>query len=218
MEVSIIGLILQKDVMKKTTRSRIIEYMQALKAVTATDLARFFKITAGDARHHLTSLEDEGVVTVVDVQVHGRGRPTQVYRLSREITGHNLGGISSAILDAWIGNMPPESRENVYQKIASSFTSMYSKPCGSLTQRLAGAIHQLNEMKYQARWEAYVDSPRILITYCPYSLLLPEHPEICQIDACILCNLVGQSVRQIAMTGTNENGDKHCVFRVTQST
>ncbi len=191
--------------------------MQSKKGVTAAELARVFKITSGDARHHLTSLEDEGVITVVDVLVKGRGRPTQIYRLSQELTRHNLSSLTQAVLEAWLGNMPENGREEAYHKIANRIVSACSHAKGSLTQRLATSINQLGVMNYQARWEAHIDAPRIIITYCPYAALLPDHPEICRIDEIVVGDLVGQSTRQIAMIGKNETGDKQCIFRINPS-
>ena len=188
--------------------------MQFKKLVTATELARAFKITSGDARHHLTSLEDEGVVTVVDTRVQGRGRPSQLYRLSREITRHNMEALMGAVLKVLLEGVTEDSREIVFQKISACLVTEGIQPKGNLTQRLASSVRHLNEMNYEARWEAHIDAPRILITYCPYSAIVSDHPEICQVDAIVIGDLLGQPVRKISMIGKNETGDKQCIFRI----
>jgi predicted ArsR family transcriptional regulator len=200
--------------MKRTTRYRLIEYIRLKKVVSAAELARVLKITAADARYHLASLEDEGVVVVVDTRVQGRGRPTQWYRLTREINRHRLDALTSAVLNVWLGGATEAERDGTLNKIAAYLTAGCNQPGGALTQRLAYTIHHLNEMNYLARWEAHIEAPRILITHCPYALIVTGHPEICRMDAYLIKNLLGQPVRKISSMGKCATGEFSCVFRL----
>jgi predicted ArsR family transcriptional regulator len=204
--------------MKKTTRYRLIEYIRAKKVVSAAELGRVFTITAADARYHLASLEDEGVVVVVDTRVQGRGRPTQLYRLTRDINRHHLGALTSAVLNVWLTGMTEASRDGALNEIATYLTAGCHPPDGNLTQRLAYAVRHLNEMNYLARWEAHIEAPRILITHCPYALTVSDHPETCRMDAFVIKNLLGSPVTQITTMGKSTTGEFHCVFRLDLET
>jgi predicted ArsR family transcriptional regulator len=201
--------------MKRTTRYRLIEYMRDKKGVSAAELARILKITCADARHHLGCLEDEGVVVMVETRPQGRGRPTQLYRLSSDINRHNLGALTSAILNVWLAEISEYELESAYNKIAAYLTSGLSVPNRNLTQRLTNAIRNLNGMNYVARWEAHVDAPRILITHCPYASVVSERPDICRVDAYVIGKVLGQSVVKISAPRNRFGEDAHCVFRLT---
>jgi predicted ArsR family transcriptional regulator len=201
-------------IMKRTTRYRLIEYIRVKKVVSAAELARVLKITAADARHHLASLEDEGVVVVVDTRVQGRGRPTQLYRLTRDINRHYLDALTSAVLKVWLGGVTEVEREGALRKIAASLTAGWNQPGGNLTQRLTYTVRHLNEMNYLARWEAHIESPRILIMHCPYALMVKDHPETCRMDVFVINNLLGQPVTQISTMGRCTTGELQCIFRL----
>lgn len=200
--------------MIRTTRRRLIEYIREKKIVSASELANVFKITASDARHHLASLEDEGVVVMMDTRVHGRGRPTQMYRLSSDINRHNLDALAGAILTVWYKVVKENRREDILNQIAIYLTAGCTQPKGNLTQRLANAVRQLNGMNYLARWEAHLEAPRILISHCPYAKVVQQHPETCQMDAFVIRKVLGQSVTRISTMDDPYTGEKQCIFRI----
>jgi len=202
--------------MKKTTRNRLIEYMRVKKVVSAAELARIFKISAGDARHHLACLEDEGVALMVDTKIQGRGRPTQLFGLAQDVSRNNLDALTNAIMKVWLCSIPDNGREAEFYKIAASLTEGCHPPEGNLSQQLAYAIRCLNEMNYLARWEAHIDAPRILIRHCPYASVVADHPETCHIDAFVIGKVLGQSVTWISSEGKNEVGNMKCIFRLEE--
>jgi predicted ArsR family transcriptional regulator len=198
--------------MKKTTRYRLIEYMKAKKTASTVELAHVLKITASDARYHLASLENEGVVVVVDTRMQGRGRPTQIYMLSKELNRHNLDGLTRAILDVWLPSLQEDKRNADLLKIGMYMITGINKPEGNLTQRLTSAIRYLNNKNYVARWEAHINAPRILITHCPYALVAPKHPEICQIDGFLIGEIIGQAVSRISSVVEKNPSQVQCIF------
>ena len=198
----------------KTTRNRLTEYMQAKRVVSTVELARVLKLSAADIRHHLTSLEDEGVVQVVSTHVHGRGRPTLLYGLTSEMNRHNLDGMANAVLSEWLVGLTEEKQDAAFDNIASRLLEGYPLPDGNLTQRLTRAVRQLYDMNYHARWEAHITAPRILITHCPYASVIAKHPETCRIDKLILGKILSLPVSQISKQEKNERGEVHCVFRL----
>jgi predicted ArsR family transcriptional regulator len=84
----------------------------------------------------------------------------------------------------------------------------------NLIARLNTTISQLNELNYQARWEASPEGPRVMLSHCPYAAILSENPELCQMDASILKTRLNQNVDQIAKLERGPQGMPHCVFLI----
>ncbi|MEK6220665.1 MAG: hypothetical protein N2D54_00260, partial [Chloroflexota bacterium] len=81
-----------------------------------------------------------------------------------------------------------------------------------LTYKLGEAVDRLNELKYRAHWEAHSDGARIIFGQCPYAEIIGEHPELCQMDAELLNNLIHSSVRQESKIAYYPLGPHKCVF------
>jgi predicted ArsR family transcriptional regulator len=72
----------------------------------------------------------------------------------------------------------------------------------------------LNELEYQARWEAHARSPRIILGNCPYKGIIEEHPELCQMDVYLLENLTGEKAAQLSKLEKTPQGLPVCAFAV----
>ena len=68
----------------------------------------------------------------------------------------------------------PEERRAALRRIAMRIGRQPSG-AGNLTQRLNACVHLLNEMNYQARWEARSSGPRLVFSHCPYATILPSN-------------------------------------------
>jgi predicted ArsR family transcriptional regulator len=86
----------------------------------------------------------------------------------------------------------------------------------NLTLRLYRATEILNQRHYQARWEAHPDAPRLLLMHCPFSAILEEHPEMCQLDAYLIERLTGAPAEQTAKRIKDPSGLRYCKFRIGQ--
>jgi predicted ArsR family transcriptional regulator len=73
-------------------------------------------------------------------------------------------------------------------------------------------------MRYQARWEAHADAPRLTLGHCPYAAILPEHPELCALDAALLETLLGAPATQVAKLARDGRGGMYCLFVIAVST
>lgn len=195
-------------------RRRIIEYIQVKRVASAAELGRALHITPADARHHLASLEVDGVVRIVDTRVSGRGRPTQLYRLIIDLNRNNLDALAKVILKEWLAELPVEKKEAALKRIATDLLQNISTPEGNLTQRLTRAVRQMIGLNYQARWEAHMNSPRILVTHCPYALMVKEYPDICRVDELLIGKLIGLPIELISRLKENEFGEMQCIFRL----
>ena len=192
------------------TRQQIIDYLQVNRMATSIELSHALKVTSANIRHHLKLLEAAGAVEVVGKQpVRGRGRPMKIYSLTENTLDHNLKELSSALLKTLVENssQPEEQIAIIAQNILGEYQA-----APNIHTRLNRAVEQLNELRYQASWEASPRGPRIILRNCPYAVIVAEHPELCRMDVALLTQLLDQPVNQIAKLERNPDGTPHCTF------
>lgn len=202
-----------------STRKLILDYLQIKPFATAAELSHALKMTTANVRHHVNVLMEEGAVEVIAQQPpQGRGRPAHLYNLTQQAHRHNLDGLASAMLKTYLSNKAPEYQSASLKQIAKNMASTANlKPATSLPQRLFQAVHRLNEMGYQTRWEAHSEAPHLILGHCPYAAILPEHPELCQLDSYLIEELLGVPASQAKKLAQDLRGARYCLFIVGKS-
>ena len=196
----------------KSTRQRLLDILKNRPNTTTAELSRALQLTQADVRHHLSNMVDEGLVVATGYQRGGRrGRPARKFSIATATLKDNFDLLSSALLAVSLQNLSPPDRMVFLRDVAVKLAGEHASG-GPLAQRLAGAVVRLNELGYQARWEAHADAPRLILEHCPFASLLPKHPELCQLDACLLENLLKEPVAQIESLAHEDGG--HCIFLV----
>ncbi len=199
--------------MKPTTRLRILDYLRKQQTASALELSRALGMTRANIRHHLVVLEMNDLVEVVGQRQQGRGRPENVYGLSRRVLGDSLDELASALLGEWLGRLPEEEREAGLRSLAGRLASGSEGTWdGTLVRRLAETVRFLNAHHYQARWEAGAAGARVILGHCPFLAIVDKHPELCQMDAFLLERCLGQRVVQRSKLERQASGILQCVF------
>jgi predicted ArsR family transcriptional regulator len=202
--------------MRATTRERILDYLRKQQTASVRELSRAMVMTGANIRHHLAVLESNGLIEVVRQYREGRGRPVNVYGLSRRVLGDGFEQLAGATLKVWLNNAPVEVREAGLKALAVKLVGTTKLDLEILLpRRLTRAVELLNELHYQARWEAGADGPHIILGYCPYSAIIAEHPELCRMDAFLLEQRTGLPVDQTVKLQTGAKGYPFCIFRIT---
>ena len=203
--------------MKPTTRQRILDHLRKQQTTTVRELSHALEMTGANIRHHLAMLESNDLVTVVGQRREGRGRPVNIYRLSRRVLGDGLDKLASAMFDTWLRPGTDQEQEtglrSLAQRLAGEKTSGTASP---VTQRLIATVVRLNEMHYQARWEAGAQGPRILLLHCPYQAIITDYPELCRMDAHLLSVQLDHPVEQVARLESDTRGVPFCAFIMSQ--
>ena len=150
-------------------------------------------------------------------QPQGPGRPAKVYSLSPKQKHDNLVLLIEALLQVITSENFPRGQSKKIRRIAEYIRGP-SKPNGNLTQRLYQAINRLNELNYQARWEAHQQAPRIILGNCPYAAIVNNHPEICQIDKYLLESLLIIPVEQESKLIRDDREYTYCLFNIADFT
>jgi predicted ArsR family transcriptional regulator len=182
--------------------------MQAQRRCTIPQLSAAFAMTRANMRYHLEKMVAEGVLEVTHStpEGRGRGRPVQTYQLALTAHPNNLAQLADTLL------RQVTSVEQLRQ-LAHALAAEPDLP-RQVTQRINRVIQLLNLKRYQARWEAHAQAPRIILRNCPYAALLPDHPELCQLDAYLLEHLLDMPVEQLARMDVFDSRPPACIFAV----
>jgi predicted ArsR family transcriptional regulator len=199
---------------EQTIRQKVLQYLIHNRTATAREVARAMQMTPANARHHLSLLAADGRIQAFSKIKAGRGRPIKLYRPSGMMSGNNLEFLLRALLE----ELAPEARRVLLEKIGQEKLLMV-KDVGStgeqtLIGRLATAVAALNDLHYQARWEAGSAGPRVILGYCPYEAIIESYPEVCWMDKAGLERALGVTVSQAAKLETGSGAAPYCVFEV----
>lgn len=206
--------------MRLTTRMRILDYLRKQQTASAVELSLAMALTGANIRHHLAVLEADDLVEVIGKRREGRrGRPVNLYSLSRRVLGDGLDALSDAMLTQWLGGRTQGRRRQALRSVANHLSTASPAALNlSLTQRLAATINRLNQLHYQARWEAAASGPLLVLGQCPYAAIIDAHPELCILDEYLLESCLKSNVRQTAKRLPGRSGLPLCVFLVDSLT
>ena len=191
-----------------TSRQKILAHLKKTRSASAREIARALKLSAPNVRHHLSVLRSDGRVEMTAVHNReGRGRPEKVYSLSQAALGDNLSALAQAVLT--------EAGSTLRLEAVARLILDDSQFAGqSMNRRLALLVEKLNEMHYQARWEAGARGPQVLFGRCPYARVIEGHAEICTMDAALLKNALARDVSQTKKNETPIKGMCPFIFQI----
>jgi predicted ArsR family transcriptional regulator len=190
------------------SRQKILTYLKKNRSASAREIARALKISAPNVRHHLSVLCSDGRVEFVAVKNRdGRGRPEKLYSLSQVALGDNLPALANALLGVTGPKLSVDALASRMLR-ADQFAEL------PVTKRLALLVQKLNEMNYQARWEAAAEGPRVIFGRCPYVQVIDGHSELCRMDAAMLENALGRPVIQLTRAESNSHAYCPFIFRI----
>lgn len=191
-----------------TARQKVLAHLKKTRAASAREIARALDMSAPNVRHHLGVLVSDGQLEVSAVfQRGGRGRPEKVYSLSQAALGDNLSVLVNALLDEKV------NLEAIGERVAKSQGMVFSAN-QPMPRRLSQLVEKLNEMQYQARWEAGAEGPRLIFGRCPYAKIIENHPELCRLDVAMLETAFSRPIAQTTKIETHARGACPFVFRV----
>jgi predicted ArsR family transcriptional regulator len=202
--------------MKPTTRLRILDHIRKYQTTTVRELSLLMGMTGANIRHHLAMLESNDLLEIVGLRKGGRGRPMQVYGLSRRVLGDGLDKLSGTLLDIWLGSEAEEMQEASLRSLAERLGGVTDIHV-PIMKRLVRAVAWLNELHYQARWEASAAGARLILGHCPYAVIIGDHPELCRMDAFLLETRLRASVEQTAKLQLSDKGLPFCAFLMVEN-
>ena len=189
-----------------TARQKVLAHLKKTRAASAREIARALKMSAPNVRHHLSVLCSDGRVEVVRVNRLGRkGRPEKQYSLT--VHDDNLSVLANALLTEAGTKLKLDS-------LAKHILDPDSFADLPVPKRLRLLVEKLNEMNYQARWEAGAAGPRLIFGRCPYARVIDGHPELCKMDIAVLQAALERTIVQSSKNDGGVRGFCPFVFEV----
>jgi predicted ArsR family transcriptional regulator len=192
-----------------TTREQILAHLNNHQQSSVPELSVLFQVTRENIRYHLAALMREGqVARKKSVGTSARGHPTYLYSLTPLARPENYLGLARALLKV--------TTSSAFQSLDADFLAneifQSANTLKSSTRKLAELVKRLNQLGYQAHWEAYSQGPRVIFRNCPYASLASDYPILCQADLRILEQFLDASFRQTSKTSLAGGSARQCIF------
>ncbi len=202
----------------KSTRERILQTLLQHPRATITDLAEAVGINAISVRHHLNSLQGDGLITSEEER-HGVGRPRQLFSLTergRERFPTRYLRLTNRLLDQLKESLPEPMVSKLFVQMASSLAADYAQQAQSLSieEKLDLIKTLLNQEGFSVEWEKQGDQYHIHEITCPYYHVGQSHPEVCTVDQTLISTMLSIPVEKVQCV---LRGDAHCTYVIPDS-
>jgi predicted ArsR family transcriptional regulator len=175
---------------------------------TVDELAQALDMTDNAVRSQLSLLERDGLVQQQGVR-RGISKPALLYALTpdaEQLFHKAYVPVLRQLLDTLATRLSPEELEEVVLATGRGLAATQVLPSGDQAQRLRGAVEVLNGLGGLAELEPVEGEGaqgtedevgwQIHGYRCPLSEVVPSHPEVCQLTAALLSEVVGQAVEE----------------------
>ena len=198
-----------------STRARIMQTLLHQPRTTINTLAEAVGINPISVRHHLTSLQVDGLVNTEEER-HGVGRPRLVYFLTESGTEQfptRYLRLTSRLLDQLKSTMPEPMVGKLFSQMANDMADNYSDQMKGLNmeERLNLTKTLLSEEGFDVQWEKTGNQYQIHEITCPYLRIGQSHPEVCTVDQTLISKMLSVPAEKIQCI---LSGDSHCTYIV----
>lgn len=202
----------------KSTRERILQTLLSHPRSTINELADAVSINAISVRHHLTSLQADGLVGAEEER-HGVGRPRLVYYLTEkglERFPTSYFRLTNRLLDQLKETLPGPVINTLFTKMATNLASGYSQQAQSMSieEKLELIKTLLVEEGFSVEWEKQGEQYAIHEITCPYYHVGQSHPEVCAVDQTLISTVLSVPVEKINCVLL---GDAHCTYLIPRA-
>ncbi len=200
-----------------STRQVILRALKTSGGATITNLAEQAGVSPVTVRHHLNSLQADGLVTASTEQRRSVGRPRHIYSLTdsgAELFPRHYLGLAKRLLEHVKTNVSADVVAQLFEGIAEDILSGYQA-------RLAGASRSerlalLNEILANEGFVVGLEeqSGQLIVTghSCPYRNLGAQHPDVCTIDHALITRVLGAPAER---TSSQLEGDDQCTYTIS---
>ncbi len=185
---------------KKSTRDIILESIKASHQAKVEDLAEVANVSPVTVRHHLNSLQAEGLIEAGSVR-RKVGRPYYVYSLSakgEELFPKRYMRLTNRLLDELKAVLPQPVIDQVFKGVVQTVLSEHRTHFAGLPfeQRLDYLVDLLKEEGFLSKWEKTVEGYVLTEYSCPYYSIGQEHAEICTFDKELILSVLESPIQQ----------------------
>jgi predicted ArsR family transcriptional regulator len=204
---------IRTDNNKLSTRDIILEAIKQANEATVDTLATHAEVSPVTVRHHLNSLQADGLLLTRSVR-RKVGRPYYIYSLSER--GHELFPkryvrLSSLLLDELKEQFPAETITELFNGVVNRIYEEHKRQLYglSLEERLDYLISLLGEEGFLASWELTEDGYNLIEYSCPYYSIGQKHSEVCTFDKQLMMRVLDTEITQHSCM---LQGDACCQF------
>jgi DeoR family suf operon transcriptional repressor len=201
------------------TKEKIFHALRNQGQMTVSDIASAVQITPIAVRHHLSSLQAEGLVESREER-HGVGRPRQIFKLTPNALERSTSRyyqFTKLLLDQLKEHLPRETVDKLLLEVASSMAGEWKEELDTLPlpRRLERLVELLTMEGFVARVDSTNDGRFCLTEFaCPYARISLSHPEVCALDASMLSRALGIPVERTSCIRT---GSPSCTFSISET-
>jgi predicted ArsR family transcriptional regulator len=201
----------------KTTRERILQKLLKAPRSSINELADVVGINSISVRHHLSSLQAEGLVSYEEER-HGVGRPRLVYFLTEkglEQFPTSYFRFTNRLLDQLKESLPEKTVVKIFNEMAKEIAETHIKKGENLPieQRLDLVKDLLQQEGFSVDWEKVGENYHITEITCPYYHVSQNHPEVCAMDQTLISSILQVPAEKIRCV---LKGDKACTYIVSE--
>jgi len=202
----------------KSTRDRILQTLLRQPRRTIIELAEAVGINPISVRHHLTSLQVEGLVTSAEER-HGVGRPRLVYALTEagmERFPTRYMRLTTRLLAQMKESMPKGVVTSLFKQVAEHLAEQYAEQVRGLgmEERLDFVKDMLAEEGFTVNWEKKGEDYQIHEVSCPYYQIGVSHPEVCTVDQALISKMLAVPAEKVQCV---LSGSSHCTYVIQPS-
>jgi predicted ArsR family transcriptional regulator len=204
---------------KKSTRDVILHAIKLSPQATIEELAVAADVSPVTVRHHLNSLQADGLLKVETVR-RKVGRPYYVYTLSeqgQELFPQRYFSLTNRLLDELKSRLPENVVNDIFIGVVKSLIDDHKNEFEALSfeDRLNYVIELLAEEGFLARWERTDAGYQIIEYSCPYISVGQKHQEVCTFDKELMLTVLDVPIQQHSCM---LNGDDCCHFSLAPDT
>ncbi len=205
------------NVSMSSTHDRVLQALLTHPRITIDELAEEVGINPISIRHHIASLQAEGLVTT-DEERHGVGRPRYVFSLSEagvEKFPTRYVRLMVRLLEQLKETMPSAMINQIFTQMAQDLAKDFARTTNldnlSMEQKLELMKTMLHQEGFNIEWERQGNQFQIVETSCPYYHVGQDHPEVCSVDQALISSVLSMTAEK---TKCILNGDSHCTYIV----
>ena len=201
------------DNSKLSTREIILEAIKQSNEATVESLAEAADVSPVTVRHHLNSLQAEGLLETRSVR-RKVGRPYYVYSLSdqgNELFPQRYMRLSSRLLDELKAQFPDGTVDALFSSVVQQIVDEHRREFEDLSteDRLDFLVDLLGEEGFLASWEKSGDRYILSEYSCPYFSIGQKHDEVCMFDRQLVQIVLDKEIEQDSCM---LDGDSQCQF------
>lgn len=202
-----------------STKAQILRSILHFGEVSVTDLAHTVNVTPMAVRHHLASLQAQGLIEQVteappDDGSRRVGRPKHLYKLTQrgqERFPSKYLELSQRLIEQMKSTMPSDIIEDMFRRMARERASQIEDVIEdhTLEEKLRVLVELLGEDGFNAEWKRLGGEYLVTERSCPYFVIGQSHPEVCNYDQTLISRVLDVPVQKRECM---LHGSKRCTF------